>query len=228
MGRALCAAALLAAAPAEASPCRLALALAIDISSSVSALEYAVQMQGIVMALRDPDIQDAIASVPGTVVQIMVYEWSGYVQQDLVVDWTPLSNVEDIAALADRLDGHRRSYNNFPTAIGRSLEYAIAEFGRLEEPCTRRIVDISGDGVNNDGPPGRSLWPALAAAGITVNALVIAGADPDPVPHYETDVITGPGSFMLVARGGFDDYPALFREKLLREVAPVMTLSDSR
>jgi Ca-activated chloride channel family protein len=222
----LCLAAFPMAAHAQEPPCRLALAMALDISSSVNEWEYDIQLLGLVEALRDPEIQEMILAIPGTQVQAMVYEWSGYVQQDLIVGWTRLSTVEEIDAFADRLSQHWRIYSDFPTAIGKALEKAIDEFDRLPVSCAYSVVDISGDGVGNDGPPAREMWPALAARGITVNALVIAGAEPDPVAHYRENVITGPGAFIVEARNGFEDYPALIRGKLLRELEPQIILSS--
>ncbi|MEL6584796.1 MAG: DUF1194 domain-containing protein [Pseudomonadota bacterium] len=229
MKRILTAAALCLAGPATAQelPCRLALAMGLDISSSVNSAEYDLQMNGLIAAFRDQTIRDAILSVPGTEVQVMVYEWSGYVQQDAVVRWRALRNEADIDAFADELSMHFRIYSDFPTAIGRALEYALEEFERLPTECSQKIVDLSGDGVGNDGPPAISYWPELAAAGVTVNALVIAGAAPDPVAHYQFSVITGPGAFHLVARNGFVDYPDLIKGKLEREFQPVLMLSDT-
>jgi hypothetical protein len=218
----------LLAAPLQAQelPCRLALMMGLDISSSVNGSEYALQLDGLIAAFRDEEVRDAILAVPGTEVQVMVYEWSGYVQQDAIVRWRALRTEADIDRFVSDLEVHFRVYSDFPTAIGRALEYALAEFDRLPTECAQKIVDLSGDGVGNDGPPAISYWPRLAEAGVTVNALVIAGAAPDPVAHYRYSVITGPGAFHLVATNGFEDYPPLIRGKLLREFQPVLMLSN--
>lgn len=213
----------LSAAPAAAE-CRLALALALDISSSVNVNEYAIQIGGIVQALTEPDIRDAILAVPGQSVQMVVYEWSGYVQQDVIAGWTRLASPADIDAFAARLAAHRRIYSDFPTAIGKALEYGRDLFDRMPEPCARHVIDISGDGANNDGPDPRDLRDAGAFAGITVNALVIKGATPDPERYYATNVLHGADAFMLVARNGFEDYPDLIRGKLLRELQPTFLI----
>ncbi|MGB0499329.1 MAG: DUF1194 domain-containing protein [Rubricella sp.] len=230
--RALCTGALAAvlassAARAQEPPCRLALAMGMDISSSVNSEEFDIQLGGLVAALRDSEVRDAILAVPGTQVQAMVFEWSGYVQQDAIIRWTRLSTEAEIDAFADRLAAHRRVYSDFPTAIGRAVAYALEEFARLPVPCARLVLDLSGDGASNDGPEATEFWPELAVAGVTVNALVIAGATPDPVAHYRDTVITGPNAFHLVAINGFADYPALIKGKLLRELAPLMILSEA-
>ncbi|MEM9012073.1 MAG: DUF1194 domain-containing protein [Pseudomonadota bacterium] len=220
MIRALLAAlAVLFPGPAQAE-CRLALALALDISSSVNSYEYDIQLGGIVRALAAPDIREAILAVPGASVHVTVYEWSGYVQQDVIAPWTALDSPADIDALAARLATHRRIYSDFPTAIGKALDYGRTLFDLLPVACTRRVIDISGDGVNNDGNGPGVIQESGRLAGITVNALVIKGAIPDPEAYYRDHVIHGPGAFLIVARNGFEDYPELIRGKLLRELAP--------
>ena len=219
----LCLAALTMAAPGEAR-CRLALALGMDISSSVSPTEYAIQLHGLAAAFRDPQVIEAVLSVPGEVVYVLPYEWSGRQQQDAIGGWTALRDAGDIAAFAERMDAHVRRYENFSTAIGTSIDFALTAFTRLPEPCERMVIDLSGDGVNNDGPAADTRWPDLDRAGVTLNALAIAGGDPDPVPHYLTGVIRGPGAFLIVAEGGFDDYPELIKGKLIRELGPPMLI----
>lgn len=214
--RALAALLLLLAEPARA--CGLALVLALDISSSVNSREYRIQLGGLEAALRDPQIRAAILGAAP--VQVTVFEWSGRVQQDDIIGWTRLSSEADIDALAARLAAHRRTYDVFSTAIGEALGHALSRFDALPEPCARRIVDISGDGVNNEGPIALRLHPEAERRGVTVNALVIKGAFPDPEVHYRYNVIHGPGSFLMVARNGFEDYPDLIKGKLLRELSP--------
>ncbi len=207
------------ALPARAADCALALILALDISSSVNAGEYAIQKDGLAAALRHPAVREALLSEPGSV-QILVFEWSGWQQQDLIADWTRIGSEADIDALAGRVAGHKRFYSDFPTAIGRALLYGEAQFGRLLAPCARQVIDVSGDGVNNEDLSARTLRSMDRLRRVTVNGLVIAGAFPDPVAHYRDEVIGGEGAFMMIARNGFDDYPGLLQAKLLREISP--------
>ncbi|MEM8751511.1 MAG: DUF1194 domain-containing protein [Pseudomonadota bacterium] len=215
------AAAAQAAAPstAGAEPCSLAIALALDISSSVNAAEYQIQKGGLAAALRHPDVRRAILASPG-VVKMIVYEWSGWQQQDVIVGWTSLSEPADIDALADQVDRHQRRYAEFSTALGEALEFGASLFDRLPQPCARKVIDVSGDGVTNQGPSPLPLRLTPAFRGLTVNGLVIKGASPDPEAHYRREVISGPGAFLVVARNGFEDYPDLIIGKLVREIEP--------
>lgn len=222
----LAGAALVAATPAAATECKLALALALDISSSVNDREYAIQRDGLARAFRTPAVIEAMLTPEGTGVAVAVYEWSGYNQQDVVIPWTLLDSEAAIRALADRLAAHRRPYSDLTTALGKAVEYGARLLGYAPR-CARRVLDVSGDGENNDGAgPGRYRAQGKLA-GITINGLVITGAVPDPVPYYREHVIQGPGAFLALARD-YNDYPAVIIGKLLREMDEQMVLGDAR
>lgn len=204
------------ASPAQAA-CRLALALGLDISSSVDNLEYALQIGGLADALETPDVMEAILTPPDTHIVVAAYEWSGYPQQDLAIGWTKLESVAAIEAFARRLRLHRRPYQNYPTALGKGVQFG-ALLLREAPPCRRQVLDISGDGVNNVGVDPTYFYKAGLFEDITVNGLVIRGADPDPLAYYQTHVIHGDGAFLAVARD-FEDYRTVIKTKLLREIS---------
>ncbi len=220
--------ALVGAAPtlAGATECRLALALALDISSSVNAREYAIQRDGLARAFRTPEVIEAMLTPAGTGVAVAVYEWSGYNQQDVVIPWTLLATEREVRAVADRVAAHDRPYSDLTTALGKAVEYGALLFARAP-PCARRVLDISGDGENNDGAGPDRYRGQGKLGGITINGLVISGAVPDPVAYYRRHVIQGPGAFLVPARD-FDDYPAAIIGKLLREIGEEMVLGDAR
>lgn len=205
--------------------CEVALALALDISSSVNAQEYEVQKGGLARALRDPAVREAVLTPPGSVA-LIAYEWSGWQQQDVIADWALIGGEADLDTFAARIDTHQREYAEFSTAIGRALLYGARLFDRLPFQCARHIIDVSGDGVNNEDVLPGSARVAAQLAGVTVNALVIDGANPPPAPYYRNEVITGPGAFMMVARNGFDDYPDLIKGKLIKELQQVLYIGN--
>lgn len=212
---------------AAAAECAVALALALDISSSVNAQEYNIQKGGLAHALRDPVVRDVILSPPGSVA-LLAYEWSGWQQQNVIADWALIGSGADLDAFADQLDSHYRDYAEFSTAIGRALTFGADQFDRLPFPCARRIIDISGDGVNNEYHAPDDPRVRARLLGKTVNALVISGASPPPARYYRDHVIFGPGAFMMVARNGFKDYPELIKGKLLRELQQMLFIGEIR
>ena len=217
--------ALLVPAPGRAqSTCKLALVLALDISSSVNEREYALQLHGLARAFRTREVIDAILTPEGAGIAAIVYEWSGYNQQDIVIPWTMLDSRQTTLAFADRLSAHRRPYTDLTTALGKAVEYGAAMFARAPD-CARQVIDISGDGENNDGVGPSHFRAQGKLDGITINGLVVQGAYPDPAPYYRKHVVQGPGSFLVLARH-FDDYPDVIIGKLLREIGHEMILGE--
>lgn len=201
-------------AGAEAA-CRLALLLALDVSSSVDEAEYLLQRDGLAAALMSADVQGAILQGGGSVA-IAAYEWSGRRQSAVIQDWALMSTADDIAAVAARLRLAERSYQRFPTALGYALGFG-ATMMEAAPDCERRVIDVSGDGITNDG-----FWPQLAYrhypfGGVTVNALAVLGADPAVVDHYEFEVLHGPGAFIETAQG-YEGYEQAMIRKLYREI----------
>ena len=203
------------AALKPAAACPLALIIAMDGSSSVDAREHALQLQGLAQALQDPDVIDAISSVGG--IWFSSFEWSGRYQQVMQVDWSFLDGEESAKAAAAKLATSRRGFNEFPTALGYALGYAAVHLNAVPERCARQVIDVAGDGVNNEGFGPASAYRAFPFKGVVVNGLAIKGAKPDPATYYRNNVIRGPGAFVEVA-SGFDDYADAMKRKLLREV----------
>lgn len=213
----------LVSAPARAS-CKLALALGLDVSSSVDSDEYRQQVDGLAAALTAPKVIDAILQPEGSHIAVTVYEWSGYQQQDVIVGWTVLDTPAAIGALAQHLKAHRRLYAEFPTALGKGVEFGalLLDSGPT---CTRRTIDISGDGQNNVGVGPEYFAGTGLLDDITVNGLVIRGAVPDPVPYYQSSVRHGEDAFVIVAEG-FSDYRRAMEEKLLREIEAQLVIGE--
>ena len=197
--------------PARA--CELALLFALDVSGSVDPAEYRLQRDGLAAALSEPAIADALA---GHGAHVSVLQWSGQGRQGVTVPWRSIESPADALAVAAEVAADARLWRNFSTAVGEALEAAADAFESGPD-CTRRVIDISGDGRSNEGPAPRALRPRLLAEGITVNALVIRSAEPFLVEWFVGEVLTGPGAFAMEA-GGYSDYPRAILAKLEREV----------
>ena len=207
---------------AWSAKCEVALALALDASSSVNPTEFRLQSQGLAAALLDRDVKAAILGGGG--VLMTAYEWSGRRQQAIIADWSMLETEEAIASFAGKLAGHKRAFIEFPTAVGYALGFGAIRLERAPVSCARQVIDLSGDGVHNEGFPPASAYRAFNFSGITVNGLVIKGEDPDPEPYYRKNVLYGPGAFLEVA-SNYEDYANAMKRKLLKEIGG-FTVSD--
>ena len=201
--------------------CRLALLLAVDVSSSVDTVEYSLQTKGLAAALVSPDVTRAFMASPAPVA-LAVYEWSGRYNQVTVQDWVLVKRPAHLLAIAETIAAHPRSHSKFPTAMGYALGHAVSMMRRAP-PCAAYTLDISGDGKNNEGFGPDQAYRAFAFEGITVNGLAINGADyeaeTDLIPYYRNEVLRGPGAFLEIAQG-FEDFERAMQRKLEREVAP--------
>ena len=228
MIRLACALALLPAI-AEAA-CRQALALGLDVSESVDAGEYRLQLDGLAIALESPVVANVLLRQPEAPVRVLVYEWSGPSDQAIVVPWTSITSSQALGEVTAQLRNHTRVQAAPTTAIGAAL---LAGFAYLEEQsdCWKRTLDLSGDGPANTGPRPQDIAMSRTPTGVVVNGLVIGAGNmrgdderfadiKELSSYYRTNVIRGPGAFVEVALG-FEDYAAAMERKLLRELASI-------
>ena len=208
-------AALVCAGPATAG-CRLALALAVDVSRSVDAADYVIQTEGLADALMDPAVQAAFFGPAGDVA-VTVYEWSGRAHQEVVTDWMIMRTPEDLARLADRVRHHPRLPVSLPTALGEALRFGLKQFDTAPT-CQRRVLDVAGDGRNNEGlAPGR-VYAKADFGDLVVNGLAIGEHEHDIAAYYRAEVIRGAEAFVELAPTQAD-YPRAMRRKLIRELS---------
>lgn len=196
--------------------CRLALVLALDVSASVDSDEYDLQRLGLAAALDAPDVRRAILRGQDGTVALAVFEWSGRFQQKTQLDWTMLRSPADIDRAVVTLGGMARAYEGYPTSVGEALGYAAGVL-RAAPDCARRVIDMSGDGVNNYGFRPAQAYRHFPLAGVVVNGLVILGDDPAVEAFYRDEVRQGPGAFVELSNG-FDGFRAAMTRKLFREI----------
>jgi hypothetical protein len=133
------------AAPAEA--CRLALLLAMDVSSSVDDTEDLLQRNGFAAALLSPQVQYAFFISPDPVA-LQVYEWRGRGHQTDLVGWLIIRTPSDLSFVANKLANCMRSTRGLPTAMGHTLAYASMKL-QTAPPCLFQTINVAGDGVNS-------------------------------------------------------------------------------
>ncbi|HMO07410.1 MAG TPA: DUF1194 domain-containing protein [Paracoccaceae bacterium] len=198
---------------AQSQPCRLALALAFDVSRSVDGRDYDIQREGLLAALADPGIRGAF--LRGDPVALAVYEWSGARHQEMVADWRLVLSAADLDRVAAEIAAHRRWPVGLPTATGAALAFGHDLLARAPA-CRAQVIDISGDGQSNDGPEPDRITAGWDD-GITVNALAIGEHEIGLVDYLHRKVVRGPGAFVEYA-ARHTDFPPAIRRKLWREL----------
>jgi len=205
----------------------LALVLAMDVSSSVDGTEDALQRRGLASALLAPQVQAAFFASPDPVA-LAVLEWSGRYNQMILQDWILIESPAILANVSTRIADTPRSHDDYPTALGYALVYAGTLLNNAPN-CTFQTIDVSGDGLNNEGFGPREAYGAFPFADVTVNGLVInvpetAASREEPeelLDYYRSEVIRGPAAFVEVANG-FEDFARAMEAKLVRELGALV------
>ena len=203
----------------------LQLVLAVDVSRSIDEVEAELQRRGYIEALTNDRVIDAILSGEHRRIAICYTEWAGAHYQVVVLDWTVIDSPSEARRFAEKLTEAPRLSQSW-TAVGAALAHAGQRFDNSGFVSKRRVIDVSGDGRTNDGPPAEIVRDKLVSQGIVVNGLPVMmnrtnfGRPPDLTldKYYEENVIGGPGSFMIVA-DNFDHFGRAVRTKLVREIS---------
>jgi hypothetical protein len=205
------------AAPDPSLKFDLALVLAVDCSSSVDPVEFRIQMEGIAAALRHPALQDAIAAGREHRIALTLVLWSGAQSQSVAVPWQMLSTSADLDAAAAEIARAERKWRAGGTALAIAIDYAAGLLAEIPFAVTRRVIDISGDGIDNVTGAVPDARNRAVMRGITINGLpVTKGSQLLPI-YYRTQVIGGRDAFMEPAPD-VAAFEATILRKLLREI----------
>lgn len=204
----------------------LELVLAVDVSLSMDSYEQKLQLDGYVAAFKDPKVLRAIKTGPHKKIAVIFVEWGGVDFQNIKVPWTLIDGDESAAKFADLL-GRRRLTALPLTSISTAVLYASNLFDNNGYKGTRRVIDVSGDGPNNQGVVVTDARDAVVEQNITINGLPVmlrAGQAPGFFDlekldvYYEDCVIGGPGAFIVPVTDE-KKFASAIRRKLIREIS---------
>jgi hypothetical protein len=210
------------------------LVLAVDVSLSMSPDELDIQRRGYAAALTDQQVINAIADGAYGRIAVTYFEWAGASMQHVVVPWTIVANREDAQRVASQLSA-RPPNSARRTSISGALEFGADLFAESGLRSSKRVIDISGDGPNNQGGPVSMARDAVVAQGIVINGLPLMTSGgmssvydvKDLDLYYTNCVIGGPGAFMVPVND-WSQFPEAIRRKLVMELAraPVLSPED--
>jgi len=201
----------------------VALVLAVDISYSMDLDELALQRNGYIEAFRSKELQDAIGKGALGKIAVTYVEWAGSGFQHIVRPWKIIDGPATAIAFAEEL-GEAPTRRGRRTSISAAIDLSVRLLEEANVTAARRVIDISGDGANNDGRPVTAARDEAGAKGIAINGLPVmlkqAGYfDIDNLDIYYKDcVVTGIGAFVIPIREKHQFVDAT-RNKLVREIA---------
>jgi hypothetical protein len=210
---------------AETEAVGMQLILAADVSGSVNAARYKTQQEGYLEALGDARVLDVIRELEPPVLAITFIAWAR--DQEVMVPWTRVQDAKSMDLFRDRLKNTRRPQIGVNTLISRALSFCDRQF---DQGFTggRKVIDVSGDGDDNQGIRGlREVRDTLIAKGVVINGLPIIVKPPEyifpPQPpegldvYYRNHVVGGEGH-VTIESIGFDNFKQAILQKLLLEI----------
>ena len=215
----------LAAPPAVAaeSEVDLALVIAVDVSYSMDPDEQELQRQGFVEAFRSQLVHDAIRRGMLGRIAVVYMEWAGSTDQQVLVPWTVIDNPESAMAFAGTLS-EKPTRRASRTSVSGAIDFGAKLLDESGFAATRQVLDISGDGPNNQGRAVTAARDQALDKGITINGLPIMLKAPGPWDiedldiYYRDCVIGGQGAFMVPVRER-EQFVQAVKTKILLEVA---------
>ena len=217
---------LFAASPGQAAEAvDVELVLAVDVSLSMSPTELEIQRDGYAAALTHERVLQAIAEGYHGRIAVAYFEWAGTTSHHIVVPWTIVATREDAERVAGLLSA-KPPNSARRTSVSAALGFGADLFAESPFQGMKRVIDISGDGPNNQGPPVETVRDELVGQGITINGLPLmtnggytSAYDVKDLDRYYTDcVIGGPGAFMIPVND-WSQFPEAVRRKLVLELA---------
>jgi len=210
---------------AEAVDVDAELVLAVDVSYSMDPEEQALQRDGYKAALMSAPFLNAVREGVHGRVAITYLEWAGTHHHQVVVPWRVIEGPESADAFVAELD-RTPPMRASRTSISGALLMGAELFKSSGYRGMRRVIDVSGDGVNNNGARVDGARDEVLAQGIVINGLPIMLRQPnigwmdvaELDVYYEDCVIGGPGAFVIPVRS-LDQFRNAIRTKLVLEIA---------
>jgi Protein of unknown function (DUF1194) len=203
----------------------VALVLAVDISNSMDPDEQALQREGFVEAFRSPLVHQAIRTGMLGRIAVTYVEWAASNNQQIVVPWSEMEGAEDAISFAEQLA--RAPIRRAPrTSISGAIDFGVRLLQERQGNAPRQVIDISGDGANNQGRRVTDARDEAVAKGFTINGLPLllkrrtaSAFDVENLDeHYRDCVIGGPGSFMMPVQDR-SQFAEAIKNKIIREIA---------
>jgi uncharacterized protein YbaA (DUF1428 family) len=201
------------------------LVLAVDVSYSMDMDELAIQREGYAQAIVSKEFLQALKSGPNGKISVTYFEWAASSDQKVIIPWRVIDGPETADAVATEImkTPIRRASR---TSISGAINFAMPLFEENPYRGLRRVIDISGDGPNNNGSPVTAARDAALEKGVVINGLPIMVKEPSYSTmdidnldfYYEDCVIGGPGSFVVTIKDR-EKFKEAIRTKLLLEVA---------
>lgn len=203
----------------------VAIVFANDVSSSMKGDSARFQRDGHVLALRSAEVSVAIKSGMTGCISVAYIEWSSVGSMVIILPWTLICNKQDAEQAAARIEdfgkGSGRDIAGGRTSVSYAIDASSIMLDRCPDTAMRKVIDISSNGMNNDGPPVSLSRHRALAKGYVINAITLAEIEPaiatELPAYFHAHVIGGPGAFVMPA-STLQGYQYALRRKFVIEI----------
>ena len=222
------------ATPAQATEVDVELALMVDVSRSMGPVELEIQRRGYAEAIASDEVVGAILNSLTGSIALAYFEWAGYGLQREILPWTLIDSRDAAEQASKTLTANHDNYMR-RTSISGAIDFARLSVRENDFTGIRQVIDISGDGPNNDGRPVTEARNEAVSEGLIINGLPLMTTDStsywsidDLDVYYEACVVGGPGAFVIPVLD-WKDFPLAVRRKIVLELvgpAEVLQVRD--
>ena len=134
--------------------------------------ELAVQREGYAQAMVSAEFLQALKSGPHGKIAVTYFEWAAAHDQKIIIPWRIVDGPETADAVAAEImkTPLRRASR---TSVSGAINFGMQMLSENPYKGLRRVIDISGDGPNNNGEPVLIARDAALAQGVIINGLPI-------------------------------------------------------
>lgn len=201
-------------------PVAVELVLALDASASMDRAEFDLQLGGLAAAFRDPAVLEALKNLGPKGAAVAVTQWGGAGEAKVIVPFARLSSPREARAFGFRISRARRAFFASSTSIATAIDHGAGIIDGNGYGGERRVIDVSGDGIDNGGEDLDAARDRALNSGVVVNGLPIDADGVDLADYFRDKVIIGTDAFVEPA-ADFSDFGRAIREKLIRELRPL-------
>ncbi|MEO0917302.1 MAG: DUF1194 domain-containing protein [Pseudomonadota bacterium] len=214
---------LLIAGPGKATEVDVELALMVDVSRSMGPSELELQRRGYAEAIASDEVVNAILNGFTGRIALTYVEWAGSGSNRVIIPWTLVDSREIAEDISARLTAEF-SFGMRRTSITGAIQFAMQDMAQNEFEGLRRVIDVSGDGPNNQGGLVEHARDKAVEQGYVINGLPLMTQDgnafwslADLDLYYEACVIGGPGAFVIPV-WEWQEFPLAVRRKIVLEL----------
>jgi Ca-activated chloride channel family protein len=172
---------------------------------------FNLQKLAIATTLRNPCVTQRLLASEDEHSAFALITWASASKQILAIPWTVIRDEQDLRRLAKRISNISWPYTDLihnQTGLGMALFAGIECMSpRFISHAARKIINISSNGINNDGLDPHVMRSRLLREDITVNAIIMPGQAPtfslDELTAYYRRKVTN-GSVLVPVEPGPD------------------------